>query len=247
VSEAWRRAMTQIVPLNNATHRDLKVDGRPSAAHGDDQHFVQVIVSEFAHLLVHYPILFGKHQQTGQFLCGVMLGFIAGENQFLEQWRLDPEFYRPLMLQRGPFCAHGPELAIDLDDPRVDAEDGKPLFTAAGQPSAYLQRIIWAFQDLQPGLERTRIFIARLLELDLIEPIDIEVEFEDGTLRHCQGLYTVNQEVLAGIADAVALELYRRGYLALIHMMIASLKQVRVMAWRKNARLLSKTEGLVQA
>jgi hypothetical protein len=53
--------------------------------------------------------------------------------------------------------------------------------------------------------------------------------------------------VLAGIADAVALELYRRGYLALIHMMIASLKQVRVMARRKNARLLSKTEGLVQA
>ncbi|EQD54385.1 VCBS protein, partial [mine drainage metagenome] len=67
------------------------------------------VVSEFPHLVVRYPILFGKHQQTGQFLCGVMLGFIEGENQFLDPWRRDPEFYRPLMLQRSPFYALGPE------------------------------------------------------------------------------------------------------------------------------------------
>ena len=239
--------MTRIVPLSKEQHRHLKVDGRPSAAHGDNQHFVQVIVDEFPHLLVHYPILFGKQQETGQLFCGAMLGFIEGENQFLDEWRREPEFYRPLILQRGPFYAHGPELAIDLDDPRVDAEAGKPLFTAQGQPSRYLQHIIWAFQDLHPGIERTRIFIARMLELTLIEPVDIEVEFEDGTLRHCEGLYTINQEVLTRISDAVAIELFRRGYLALIHMMIASLKQVRVMARTKNARLLENTRGLAAA
>lgn len=97
-------------------------------------------------------------------------------------------------------------MAIDLDDPRVGAESGQQLFTEQGQPSRYLQRIIWAFQDLQPGIEQTRIFIARLLELNLIEPIDIEVEFEDGTLRHCDGLYTINQEVLARLADTVVVE-----------------------------------------
>ncbi len=239
--------MTNIVPLNKETYRDLKVDGRPSAAHGDNLHFVQVIVGEFSHLLAHYPILFGKHGETGQFFCGAMLGFIEGENQFLDDWRRDPEFYRPLTLQRGPFYINGPELAIDLDDPRVGAESGQPLFTEQGQPSRYLQRIVWAFQDLRPGIEQTRIFIARLLELNLIEPIDIEVEFEDGTLRHCEGLYTINQEALARLGDAVVVELFRRGYLALIHMMINSLNQVRVMARTKNARLLKQTEGLVPA
>ena len=239
--------MTHIVPLNIEKYRDLKVDGRPAAAHGDSRHFVQVIVGEFSHLLVHYPILFGKHRETGRFFCGAMLGFIEGENQFLQDWREEPEFYRPLVLQRGPFYVQGPELAIDLDDPRVGAESGQPLFTEQGQPSRYLQRIIWAFQDLQPGIEQTQIFIARLLELNLIEPIDIEVEFEDGTLRHCDGLYTVNQESLARLTDAVVIELFRRGYLALIYMMIDSLKQVRVMARTKNARLLKTTEGLVPA
>ena len=239
--------MTHIVPLNIEKYRDLKVDGRPAAAHGDSRHFVQVIVGEFSHLLVHYPILFGKHRETGRFFCGAMLGFIEGENQFLQDWREEPEFYRPLILQRGPFYVQGPELAIDLDDPRVGAVSGQPLFTELGQPSRYLQRIIWAFQDLQPGIEQTQIFIARLLELNLIEPIDIEVEFEDGTLRHCDGLYTINQESLARLTDAVVIELFRRGYLALIYMLIDSLKQVRVMARTKNARLLKTTEGLVPA
>ena len=57
-------------------------------------------------LVVHYPILFSKDAQTGQFYCGAMLGFDEGENLFLEEWR-EREFYRPLNLQRGPFFAAG--------------------------------------------------------------------------------------------------------------------------------------------
>jgi len=238
--------MTQIVPLNKETYSTLKVDGRASAAHGDSQRFVQVIVKEFPHLVVHYPILFSKDPQTGQFFCGAMLGFDEGENLFLEDWQ-QRELYRPLYLQRGPFYANGPELAIDLDDPRVGVEGGKSLFTEQGTPSRYLQSIIWAFQDLKPGTEMTRLFIARLLELKLIEPVDVEVEFDDGTMRRCVGLYTIDQDVLSRLPDSVVVELFRRGYMRLIHYMIASLKQVPVMARKRNARLLKGTEGLASA
>lgn len=235
--------MTQIVPLNKEFHRALKVDGRASATYGDNRRFVQVIVSEFAQLVVRYPILFSKDSTTGQFYCGAMLGFDEGENLFLEEWT-EREFYRPLSLQRGPFYAHGKELAIDLDHPRVGAEGGKTLFDEFGQPTRYLQSIIWAFQDLKPGLEMTKVFTSRLLELNLIEPIDIEVEFDDGTMRNCAGLYTVNQEVLSRLPDAAVVELFRRGYLTLIHLMIASLKQLPLLARKKNGRLLKDTESL---
>jgi SapC protein len=228
--------MTQIVPLNKETHRSLIVDGRPSAAYGDNRHFVRVIVKEFPQLLVHYPILFSKHPESGELYCGAMLGFIEGENLFLEEWAADRQFYRPLSFQRGPFYSQGPDIAIDLDDPRVGAEGGKPLFTEQGQPTLYLQSIIWAFQDLNPGVEMTRLFIARLLELKLIEPIDLDLEFDDGTKLQCVGLYTINQEVLSTLPDEVVVELFKRGYLRLIHYMIASLKQVQVLARKKNAR-----------
>ena len=235
--------MTQIVPLDKEFHRTLKVDGRASAAYGDSRRFAQVIVSEFAQLVVRYPILFSKDSATGQFYCGAMLGFDEGENLFLEEWA-EREFYRPLSLQRGPFYAHGKELAIDLDHPRVGAAGGKPIFDDFGQPTGYLQSIIWAFQDLKPGVEMSKVFTSRLLELNLIEPIDIEVEFDDGTMRNCAGLYTVNQEVLSRLPDAVVVELFRRGYLTLIHLMIASLKQLPLLARKKNGRLLKGTDKL---
>ncbi len=235
--------MTQIVPLNSQTHRSLKVDARASALYGDNQRFVQVIVNEFPHLLVHYPILFAKNATTGQFFCGAMLGFEEGENVFLQEWQ-EREFYRPLSLQRVPFYANGPDLAIDLDHPRVGAADGKALFDDHGQPTRYLQSIIWAFQDLKAGIEVTQHFIARLLELKLIEPIDVEAGFDDGTIHNCVGLYSVNQDTLSRLPDEAVIELFRRGYLRLIDFMIASLKQFPILARKKNGRILKATEGL---
>ena len=235
--------MTRIVPLNKETHKSLKVDARAAAAYGDNQHFTHVIVNEFPHLVVHYPVVFSKDTNTGEFYCGVMLGFDPGENLFLEEWR-DLQFYRPLGLQRVPFYAQGPDVAIDLDHPRVGAADGVALFTELGQPSRYLQRIIWAFQDLQPGIEVTRHFIARLLELKLIEPVDFEAEFDDGRIIKCDGLYTINQDNLRILPDEVVVELFRRGYMRLIHYMIGSLKQFPVLARKKNGRMLQATEGL---
>ncbi len=238
--------MTQIVPLNKETHRALTVDARAAGPYGDATRFAHVIVNEFPHLFVHYPILLAKDANTGQFYCGALLGFDEGENLFLERWT-EREFYRPLSLQRVPFHAHGPELAIDLDHPRVGVAGGVPLFDEFGEPSRYLQSVIRAFQDLKRGIEITQLFIARLLELKLIEPMEIVVECDDGTMRNCAGLYTINQEVLLGLADEAVLELFRRGYLRLIHLMIASLKQVPLMARRKNNRILETTHGLAGA
>ena len=93
----------------------------------------------------------------------------------------------------------------------------------------------------------TRHFIARLIELKLIEPIDMEAEFDDGRIVNCDGLYTVNQDTLSRLPDAAVVELFRRGYMRLIHYMIASLKQFQVLARKKNARLLKSTEGLTGA
>jgi hypothetical protein len=235
--------MTRIVPLSKETHKSLKVDARASAAYGDNVRFTHVIAKEFPLLVVHYPILFAKDVNTGEFYCGVMLGFDEGENLFLEEWR-DLEFYRPLGLQRVPFYANGSDVAIDLDHPRVGAEDGTALFTEFGEPSRHLQRIIWAFQDLSSGIVVTRSFITALLQLKLIEPVCLEAEFDDGTTRECAGLYTVNQEALIGLPDQTVVDLFRLGYLRLMHLMIASLKQFPILARRKNGRMLKATESL---
>lgn len=235
--------MTQIVTLNSEAHRALRVDGRPSAAYGDNRRFVQVIIGEFAHLLAHYPILFSKDALTGRLFCGVMLGYDPGENLFLEEWR-DGRFYRPLLLQRGPFCSHGMALAIDLDHPRVGVESGVALFWDDGRPTEYLRSIMQVFRYLHPGMRATQAFVSLLLELKLLEPIDLEAEFDDGSKRDAVGLYTIDQDALAALGDATVVELHRRGYLRLIDFMIASRRQLAVLTARKNARLLRGTQTL---
>lgn len=236
--------MANIALLNNHDHRGLRVQTGAAARYGDNQRFVAVIIGEFPYLAAHYPILLTKDQNTGGFFAGAMLGIDEGENLFLDERGM--ETYRPLNLQRGPFFTAGNEVAIDLDNPRLEA-GGKPLFTDGGEPTQYLQSIMALFRDLKPGLEMTRIFVETLVNLKLVEPIDIDLGFDDGSKRQLTGLYTVNQEALAKLPDAAVIELFRKGYLQLIYLMIASLKQVPVLARRKNNALLKPSAQLLGA
>lgn len=229
--------MKNIVLLDSLSHRKLRVHAQPAALYGDNQRFVAVVVNEFHALAMHYPILFSKDADTGQFYCGAMLGFDAGENLFLDEHRTFSA-YRPLNLQRGPFVTSGSDLAIDLDHPRVSPSGDQQLFTEAGEPSAYLQSIMGLMRDLRPGLERTRIFIDTLLSLNLVEPMKISARFDDGTNREFTGLYTVNRNQLKELADVAVLDLFRRGYLQLIYLMLASLDHVVGLAKKKNRSFL---------
>jgi hypothetical protein len=226
--------MTNIALLDTQAHRDLCVETGASARFGDAKRFVPVIVGEFVHVAAHYPILFSKDAETGGFYCGAMLGIDEGENLFLTEGK-SFETYRPLSLQRGPFFTSGGDIAIDLDHPRVGT--GQALFDTDGKPSPYLKSIMNLFRDLKPGLEQTKVFVETLLGLKLIEPIDIGLAFDDGTRRRLEDLYTVNQEALNALPDDKVVDLFRRGYLRAIYLMVASLKQLPVLAQKKNARL----------
>jgi len=236
--------MTKVALLNNHDHRAVRVQAGASARYGDNQRFVAVILGEFPHLVAHYPILLTKDQNTGAFFVGAVLGFDEGENLFLDERGM--ETYRPLNLQRGPFFTAGNEVAIDLDSPRLEA-GGKPLFTENGEPTQYLQSIMALFRDLKPGLEMTKAFVETLVGLKLVEPIDIDLAFDDGSKRQLTGLYTVNQQSLSALPDATVVDLFRKGYLQLIYLMMASLKQVPVLARRKNDALLKPSAQLAGA
>jgi SapC len=175
--------MTNIVVLNNLVHRTVRVQAEAAVKFGDNQRFVQVVVSEFSLLVTHYPILFSKDTDTGAFFCGAMLGIDEGENLFLKEGK-GHEGYRPLNLQRVPFFVSGDDLAIDLDHPRVGADAGQALFSDGGEPTPYLDSIRAAFQQLKPGIEMTKRFIDTLLKLNLLEPVDVVLGFDDGSKRN---------------------------------------------------------------
>lgn len=218
--------------LSARRHAGLRVSDLPSGG----PHFVQVVASEFVAAAAVCPIFLTKSAETGRFYAGAMFGFEPGEYLLHGDGERQRPF-TPLDLERsGFFIAPDGAVAIDPAHPRF-AQQGAPLFEADGQPSPALRRIQHALAQLNIGVPATDAFIQTLVEAKLVEPIDIDLSFDDGRTLSLAGLYTVSLDALGGLDDAAVLDLFRRGYLQLIYAMTGSLKQVSSLARLRNDRI----------
>jgi hypothetical protein len=218
--------------LNSEAHRHLRL----RSVELQVPHFVPIVVSEFPAAATCCPILLAKNAETGQFYAGAMFGFRPGENLLSGDPGADGAF-RPLDVQRQGFFVAGEDIAIDPESPRLSDAEGEPLFDADGEPTELMRQIQRALGLLVRGVEETDAFIRTMVELRIVEPIDISLSFDDGETLQLDGLYTVSLDSIAEIDDATALMLFRKGYLQLAYTMAGSLRQVRVLASRRNHRL----------
>src|SRR6185312_9275325 len=151
--------------------------------------------------------------------------------------------YIPLDRQRAGFYVSGENIAIDLDNPRFASagSEGEALFDDGGEPGPALRQIQRMLGQLVRGKQETDAFIARLLDLRLIEPLDVSLRFDDGEDLVLDGLYTVSLDILRDLADGDVLKLFRDGHLQWIYLMAGSLKQIGVLAERRNRKLAGRS------
>jgi hypothetical protein len=225
----------QLVALNSEDHRALRLRSLNSAP----RHFVEIMTSEFAAAAAYCPVLLVKNADTGAFYAGAMFGFKPGENLLAKGPDSGSPAYRPFDQLREGFYVAGDEIAIDPANPRFSESDGEPLFDMDGQPAEVLRRMQQVLAALVNGKPETEDFIATLLRLKLVEPMDVTLKFDDGERLVLQGLYTVSLDALRTLDDADVLDLFHKGYLQLIYTMTGSLKQIGNLADRRN-RLLAQ-------
>ena len=216
--------------LNSEAHRDLRL-GRNCRV----PHFVQIVAAEFAQAAATCPIFIAKDGESGKFYVGAMFGFKAGEN-LLEAADGTSDAFRPLDLERQGFYISGDDIAIDPANPRFTVANGEPLFEE-GQPSDGLRAMQRVLGQLKAGVDLTDAFIATMMAQKLIEPIDISLSFDDGETLALDGLYTISLDALHDLDDKAALDLFRGGHLQLAYYMTGSLRQVPVLARRRNRQL----------
>ena len=111
------------------------------------------------------------------------------------------------------------------------------MFEGDGTPSNALRKVQRTIGQLATGVKATESFIQELLKLDLIEPVDISLEFDDGERLSLEGLYTVSRDNMNELGDDQIVALFRSGYLQAALTMASSLQQVSVLARRRNDRL----------
>jgi hypothetical protein len=243
--------MTQLVALDSRTHRELRVVPRPSRE-SVQVNAVSVIPREFPRLLAHYPIFFTKSGDSGRFEPAALLGFERQENLFFVNGRWDVA-YMPLQIERQPFSllqrrgdpARGSQdsldVAIDLDSPQIQAQEGERLFLEDGSPSKYLQSISSILSALVSGSTEAYAFSGRLAELNLIEPVQIEVEFVNHSQSKLQGLYWIAAAALESLPATQLAELRDRGFLEWLYYQMGSLAHVSSLVARKNQLLSGVT------
>ena len=228
--------MANAALLNNIDHAELRIDTRRSAELGDNLMSVLTFPDEFRNLQTHYPIVFQKTAQ-GSFQPVALLGFVEGQNLFLEGGRWDATCI-PLAVERQPFMigSTGDELVvhIDMDSPRVAAQSGEPVFLPHGGTTDFLERVNSILLTLHRGFQSTPAFIEALLRHDLLESFVLDIELDDGSQNRLAGFYTINEERLAALDGAALEQLSRAGHLQPIFMAVASLSNFRVLIERMN-------------
>lgn len=197
---------------------------------------VQVVAEEFAAAAALCPVMLTKHPETGGFYVAALLGLKPGEPALVSRDELAGGF-RPLDVERRGFYLADDRMAIDPGDPRFVDPAGEPLFSAGGEPGPALQRMMAVLQKLRNGLRQTDDFITAMMALKLVEPIDIDLRFDDGEKLRLGGLYTISLDALAELADDRVLALFRAGHLQLAYTMIGSVRQFSRLAQRRNAGL----------
>ena len=225
--------------LDNQTHRRLRVATARVGEYAAGQRRLQRDrPGIFIRLLARYPIFFTKSSETGQFVPAALLGFARGENLFLHEGRWDAA-YVPLQIQRQPFslipkrltgeaAPNELEVAVDIDSAQIQAEEGgAPVSGRWPGNGIFAEDHLGAVRAPVKGPIETYAFTQRLAELDLIEPVQIKVEFVDGSDTQLQGLYWISEAHLKTLPAAQLTELRDRELLQwLYHFPMASIAHV---------------------
>jgi hypothetical protein len=219
----------QLEVLNSAAHAALRMHASPT----EHPHFVPIGLNEFSRAAAVCPIFFAKDAATGEFYAAAMFGFRPGE-LLMEEARSGAAAFRPLDVQRQGFFIVGDDIAVDRNHPRFASNAATSLFDESGEPSDALRGIQRAIGQLKMGIDATQGFIRELLALKLIEPIDINLSFDDGEKMQLDGLYTVSRDNLAELEDSQILGLFRKGFLQAVYTIVVSLEQVNTLARRRN-------------
>ncbi|MGS2722382.1 SapC family protein [Porticoccus sp. GXU_MW_L64] len=235
--------MSQTVALDKNHHANLRVIPQQAQQHGAEECLMPVVISEFARLAAHYPIVISKNSDTGQFVCSALLGFEKGENLFWKQGQWDAA-YKPLNVQRQPFFTAGSDndiLTINQDSPSVSTTEGERLFDNNQQETDYLQNIRTVLTNLFQGEKHSGNFIQTLEQFELLVPMTLDIKLDNGQPKKVEGLYTVNEQRLSELPDEHFLSLRKLGYLGSIYSMLTSLGQIYALIERKNKMLETAT------
>lgn len=228
-----------IVALNRERHADLRL----KPANGDcsfaaNSHFMPLAGTEFYQAAADYPIVFAGDESEPTPVA--LLGLREGHNAFVNtdgRWRNGT--YVPAFVRRYPFVlARGEEgeqdnLTVCVDESyqgftREEGE-GEALFDSEGNQTPMLEKSVGFLQQYLAESERTRTFVKRLVELDMLVRRDVQITDAEGNSYVLRDFRVIEPKKLDELDDETVVELHKSGFLGWIHAHLVSMSRLERM------------------
>jgi hypothetical protein len=192
---------------------------------------VPVTIGEFTSAMRHYPLAFAGETATPVAVLG-----LENRNLFVEEGRWAPDTYVPAYVRRYPFLSmaiESPEhfvLAIDGACERFaggeeDGTEGIALFEG-DTPSTLTRQMLGFCEAFRNDHAATLAWSAALKEQGLLDDRNVQATLPgSGRKLSFGGFQAVDPQRLARLDDAMLADWQRKGWLAWIHLHLASLER----------------------
>jgi hypothetical protein len=225
--------------LDRDVHRHARLAPAPDVRFAAHSNSFLLAAQECVDAMRDYPLLF-VGQPGGAFTMAALTGLKTDQNLFVTpdgHWLEGA--YLPAFVRRYPFVLvepkDGTELQIAVDrkcawlDLTGAGGTGERLFTDEGNSSPAMDEFAVFLTRFHRGMQETRRFATELHQLGLLVKRFIKVKGPAGS-SSLDDIWVVSEEALHALDAATTKGLTDKGYMAWIHLHLASLSNVQRLA-----------------
>ena len=225
-----------IIALDPVRHAHLRKALAPDLAYAAQLDHALIGLGEVALAAADYPLVLLKDAQTGRFHLASLLGFGDNRNLFVlnGSWHAT---YLPETVLRYPFFldpAAPLGLAIDEGSALLGGH-GERLFRDDGSLSSATLTMQERIQHMMRDRTAMTEFVDQIVGMRLVRPLRITLAYDAGNQAEIGGLYGIDQFALEALDGESLHRLNQQGYLAPMHVMLASLLQLNRLEQLHNA------------
>lgn len=216
------------VPVSSGRHAQCSVEAGTDYSFARNINSVPLMAVEFPQASPDYPIVFAGGADA--VMPAVILGARGNENLFLSESGEWQAKYIPAFVRRYPFVFSSSEdgktftLCIDENFSGFNKEGrGQPLFTDDGKPSPYVEGVLKFLQEYRAQFLLTQTFCKKLVELNLLEPMQAQFTMVSGEKMSLSGFMVVDRKKLKALPGDVLAELAKTDQLELIYLHLQSM------------------------
>jgi hypothetical protein len=236
------------VPVSHARHGNWFLERGTNYAFCQNINSVPLMAAEFARAALEYAIVFGGAGDV--VLPAAVLGIRNEENLYVTKeggWQAK---YIPAFVRRYPFVFFtGDEgktftLCIDEAFPGFNQGGrGERLFGDDGKRTPYVENVLKFLQQYQFEFQRTQAFCKKLKDLNLLAPMQAQINLGSGERMALRGFLVVDRARLKTLSANVLAELAQSDELELIYAHLVSMRNFATVRDRLTQAPPAHTSG----